>query len=493
MIQIRRGFFFLNVLFLVCIIASGCLASAGTVNVKSFGAKGNGTADDTEALRKAFASLAKTGGTIYFPAGVYLTDIIDIRPEKGMSITVSGAGVGSVVKLGAKFVKPIAVFFCEVPGVKLSFNQLTVDGNYMNRTRAWKTTASRQIEPDQQVNGIFAYNVYSLNVTDCSIRAVHGDAIACYSAEKLTANKNVIENVSGTGIKGHRVISMEVNYNRINNTGLLTDTYVLDGQTQKFLVNGPNTKFGDGIEAESQTFNATYNKIVNPGRCGIVHDLAQDLKFTNSRASVSNNTITINSVKINSNNPPAGMWFEQTATVAVTNNTVSIIKSGNKITSAIRFYDITESIVCSNNKIQASTYNQISDNAIGIFEPRTSKMSITANRITGRFKSALAVSYENKASRVGILYIKQNTIQGNKRIDNGISISISGKNKFPDQTEIAANTLLGLNAKPFDWYYYGDIDAKRAPSVITVSGNTTDKGFSNLKLIAPKGVTISSK
>jgi len=493
MIKFRSAIFLLNVLFLLCLVSSGCRANAGAVNVKSSGAKGNGIADDTEALRKAFSSLAKTGGTIYFPAGVYITDIIDIRPDKGMSISVSGEGVRSVVKLGAKFVKPIAVFFCEIPDVKLSFNNLTVDGNYMNRTRAWKTTGPRQIEPDQQVNAIFAYNVNSLTVSKCAIRSVHGDGIACYSATKLTANNNVIENVSGTGIKGHRVISMEANYNQITNSGLLTDKYVLDGQEQRFMLNGPNTKFGDGIEAESQTLNATYNKIVNPGRCGIVHDLAQDLKFANSRAFVSNNTITINSLKINSNNPPAGMWFEQSANVEVIKNTVSIIKSGNKITSAIRFFDITESINCSNNKIQSGTYNQVSDNAIGVFEPRIKKLRITGNNISGRFKSALALSYENKASRVGNLIISQNTILGNKRIDKGISMSISGSNKFPDQTEIVSNTLVGLNSKPFDWYYYGAIAARPAPSVIKVAGNTTDKAFSNLKLIAPKGVTINSK
>lgn len=48
------------------------LASGVGVNVKSFGATGHGTTDDTRALRAAIASLPATGGVITIPKGVYL-------------------------------------------------------------------------------------------------------------------------------------------------------------------------------------------------------------------------------------------------------------------------------------------------------------------------------------------------------------------------------------------------------------------------------------
>ena len=41
------------------------------VSVKDFGAKGDGTTDDTTAVKNALASLSSTGGTVYFPSGQY--------------------------------------------------------------------------------------------------------------------------------------------------------------------------------------------------------------------------------------------------------------------------------------------------------------------------------------------------------------------------------------------------------------------------------------
>ena len=44
----------------------------GIVNVKSYGAKGDGVTDDSEALKSAIASLPKNGGKLFFPTGVYI-------------------------------------------------------------------------------------------------------------------------------------------------------------------------------------------------------------------------------------------------------------------------------------------------------------------------------------------------------------------------------------------------------------------------------------
>jgi polygalacturonase len=41
------------------------------VNVRDYGAKGDGSTDDTEAVQRAFSDL-RVGDTLYFPAGTYL-------------------------------------------------------------------------------------------------------------------------------------------------------------------------------------------------------------------------------------------------------------------------------------------------------------------------------------------------------------------------------------------------------------------------------------
>ena len=46
------------------------MAISGVREVRQFGAKGDGTGDDTEAVKKAIASLPRYGGVLYFPPGI---------------------------------------------------------------------------------------------------------------------------------------------------------------------------------------------------------------------------------------------------------------------------------------------------------------------------------------------------------------------------------------------------------------------------------------
>lgn len=65
--------------------------SGEIANVKVFGAKGDGTTDDTAAILAAIASLASNGGTVYMPQGVYLvTSTITL----GTCQKLVGAGSG---------------------------------------------------------------------------------------------------------------------------------------------------------------------------------------------------------------------------------------------------------------------------------------------------------------------------------------------------------------------------------------------------------------
>ncbi len=51
------------------------------INPKSFGAKGDGQTDDTQALQAAIDYAAECGRTVYFPPGVYLTRPLVIKPH----------------------------------------------------------------------------------------------------------------------------------------------------------------------------------------------------------------------------------------------------------------------------------------------------------------------------------------------------------------------------------------------------------------------------
>jgi len=72
------------------------------VNVKDFGAKGDGSTDDTNAIATAVASVAPVSiyaqsGTVFFPAGNYITGQINL-PER---VTLEGVGLATQLTLRA--------------------------------------------------------------------------------------------------------------------------------------------------------------------------------------------------------------------------------------------------------------------------------------------------------------------------------------------------------------------------------------------------------
>ena len=78
-ITAMRTFFCLLLWFL----ANVSLAQSGHIfNVKQYGAIGDGQTKDTEAIYAALAACAKAGGgTVYFPAGTYLTGPVHIKDD----------------------------------------------------------------------------------------------------------------------------------------------------------------------------------------------------------------------------------------------------------------------------------------------------------------------------------------------------------------------------------------------------------------------------
>lgn len=69
-------------LFLLLQAAAVVFAQYKTVNVKSYGAKGDGKSNDYPALKKAVAQInAQKGGVLYFPPGTYYLDVYH-QPKK---------------------------------------------------------------------------------------------------------------------------------------------------------------------------------------------------------------------------------------------------------------------------------------------------------------------------------------------------------------------------------------------------------------------------
>ena len=71
----------LSAFLLPCFVLS---TSAAVLNVKEFGAKADGKTPDRDSINKAIEAAAANGGTVYFPAGTYLTGSIHLRSNVGL-------------------------------------------------------------------------------------------------------------------------------------------------------------------------------------------------------------------------------------------------------------------------------------------------------------------------------------------------------------------------------------------------------------------------
>ena len=77
-------------------------SGSAMTDIRSFGAAGDGTTDDTAAIQKAIDAAAETQATLYVPQGVFLTSTLRLRPHVGLTgsptFSYRSAG-GSVLRL----------------------------------------------------------------------------------------------------------------------------------------------------------------------------------------------------------------------------------------------------------------------------------------------------------------------------------------------------------------------------------------------------------
>jgi polygalacturonase len=89
--------------FLIAACGTACAGAMGppVIDVRAFGARGDGVSDDTDALRAAFAAVPAAGGTVIVPPGTYLVD-----PRGGArAMNLVGAHTAVIGAAGASTLK----------------------------------------------------------------------------------------------------------------------------------------------------------------------------------------------------------------------------------------------------------------------------------------------------------------------------------------------------------------------------------------------------
>lgn len=153
--------------------------AAGAANVRSYGAKGDGVTDDTEALQKAFNSNNDDHGRlIWFPAGTYLVSkplicMRDGKPSYGLQL-IGEFRDKTIIKL-----KDSCPGFQD-PAKPATFVQFSSNGSVWGNMAHWNSCWNLTIDTGTGNPGTIATNYYASNhgsMRDCTVRSGDGQGV----------------------------------------------------------------------------------------------------------------------------------------------------------------------------------------------------------------------------------------------------------------------------------------------------------------------------
>lgn len=176
------------------------LSRSGTVNVKDYGAKGDGIADDTQAISDALAYAMSNKATLYFPSGIYLyngvlqMDSIAVKGDGETSILSAIDPVNSAIKL---------------TGASPSLSGVLIKSpNLISRSKYNTST------------GVLVMNAHNFIVENVIVENVAGGGIFVYNSSFGRITNNIIYNTLADGIHiTNKSKNINVYGNKIYNSG----------------------------------------------------------------------------------------------------------------------------------------------------------------------------------------------------------------------------------------------------------------------------------
>lgn len=249
------------------------VADRYVVNVKNFGATGDGTTDDTAAIQAAIDAVEVSGGIVFFPSGSYL--ISAFLTVQAPDVVLRGAG-GRLSTIKLADTTDTNLVELNHLADRCIVEHLAFDGNKANNTLGTALWLNAPAASSVLSDVIFR----NCTIFDCSERAIH-------SGEGGTTNLDVenllVENCIISGTEAHAIFlnwhtpNARIINNHIKDTSLATANGIWAGNGADNLIIAGNRieNTGDmGIEVTEPTTAADRaliqgNQIFNAGNIGI--------------------------------------------------------------------------------------------------------------------------------------------------------------------------------------------------------------------------------
>ncbi len=220
------------------------------INVKDFGAVGDGVTDDTEAIKSAVASLNENGGILYFPTGTYVVSVnannessINLESEKDIELDFGKATIKMATN-GYPNYNIVNAENCsniEVRNGNLVGDRLTHDYVTTNSSHCWG-------------HGVMSTNNTMCNILNMEVSNMTGDAISTmtYSNGTISGTTNINDcNLHHCRRMGITIIDSDIVNVRNTNIQYIGTTDGIEGVAPK-----------SGIDVEPHYENGVINYVL---------------------------------------------------------------------------------------------------------------------------------------------------------------------------------------------------------------------------------------
>lgn len=405
--------------------------AGATVNVKNYGAQGNGISDDTAPLNSAFSAACAASEDVYIPSGTYVVSSLDTLKDCG--ITFSGDGSkDTILKLTAVSRRSMWTFDgSPARTLALVIQDLALDGGHLggagiaieeyqavtiNRVSVHDFgTPGYGLRHQKQFDGLYIRNVESVGITDSQSTGNERYGIELQAIHNSTVRNSAMSSNGGMGGVSEQ-----------NFEGPLDGPLVAQWLDNTLIANG-----GGGIDVETDPKLPPAQGILRGNRVIACGNEKWDAGWGLVLGLHSFGTIEGNRVQdfaahaSPSDYTNAVVYGQNAGPIAITSNTITGTKSRG---------------ILGNNGVfpVAITGNTLTANGIGIFIYNSPRVRITNNTVSNSSGFGIAVFWSHGS-----------TISGNQLAGNFRNLGINGHNARQGRVDRTARpSVMGVYNVP---------------------------------------------